>query len=327
MINSVASKSPYNISFCQRALKSSIQIPCIDVVFTDEANAVFAIAERNKLEIENNLSVSRQHFSDFLKREGRITADEFKDIFSNHKSTILKARKMIDESFDVDVMPEDIARIAIRVSDYIKEKWGDVRIISVGTSPAALAEQLALMGNDVIFLPLSNFRKIDDAEENAVVNRNLSIAMNFLKYKGLTNDGKTNLILDFKSSKENSTLDNVYYYISKEFSDIPEEKFQKVSLADLLNEAFEDGSDFEKRRISYFINDISCSCIEEYSNVPHFYIRPEKYISRQEAENTVYPYQKSNTEIYEQFEKFSRPLARAFSLCSIYEIQKKLNNI
>ena len=233
---------------------------------------------------------------------------------------------MCDSSYYTETLPEDIARISLKVCDYLKDNFSDCRIISVGTSPAVLTEQLELMGMDVIFLPFSNFRQFNGEDIDDEVRRNISIVMDFIRHKGLNNDGKVNLILDYKSSNDFGTLDNIHNLICSEFPDIPIERIKKMVLSDLIDFACQNSSEFNKKRNSYFMGDVSCSTIEELTNVPHFYIIPDEHMSLSEIKSTIFPNKKPESELFEKFETFSRPLARAFSLCSFHEIQKRLNN-
>ena len=68
------------------------------------------------------------------------------------------------------------------------------------------------------------------------------------------------------------------------------------------------------------------SFAELISNVPHFpvLLRAQKIYST--IPNTITIDEKTNEEIFKEFEEYSQPLARAFSLCTMHEINKIRGN-
>ena len=68
--------------------------------------------------------------------------------------------------------------------------------------------------------------------------------------------------------------------------------------------------------------DMETSKIENISNIPHFpvvYFIPDGY----DADEIFDTKNKTEQEIFRAFEEYSKPLARAFSLCTMHEINKK----
>ena len=153
MINIISQINPCNISFGQKAGQCLYSAAENIVAVREQPRFLTVPNSPVYLKVKNDRASENQFFEDFIKRGGRISKEEYDDIVKNHKSAIIKAKQMCEGLYYTDTQPEDAARISLKVSDYIKEHFPDCRIISVGTSPAVLTEQLELMGMDVIFLP------------------------------------------------------------------------------------------------------------------------------------------------------------------------------
>ena len=80
----------------------------------------------------------------------------------------------------------------------------------------------------------------------------------------------------------------------------------------------------EKQKLKQAAKNIEHDCayshMQYFSNVPHFDIiqRTHNYY-----DEYIEPYNKTNEEIFEEFEKFSNPLARAFVFSVFDEINEK----
>ncbi|MGM9993397.1 MAG: hypothetical protein ACI37R_01560 [Candidatus Avigastranaerophilus sp.] len=308
------------ISFSGKPVEKSKTEASLSETFSLEKDKTLPRCSLNMQRVYTDIAGEYKYFSKFLSKSGRLTREEYDDIIKNHKAAIMKAARFCDKSLFNSTTPENLAEIATAVNSYLKDTYGDYRIISVGTSPSALTEQLELMGNDVIFLPCSNlmFFSLNDNKPNEV--KNLNIILDFLQRKGLKNDDKTNLIIDYCSSGK--TLDSIYSFITQKFDDIPFSKFKKISLARLLDGCFKDETAEQRKKIKDFLQDISNSTVTECTNMPHFHIVSALYCSQRERESTIFPFNKNTEEIYTEFDNFSRPLGRAFSLCTFNEIQK-----
>ena len=71
-------------------------------------------------------------------------------------------------------------------------------------------------------------------------------------------------------------------------------------------------------------HDAQYSDSESISNVPHFHVFDQKNAGKI---NHISSEGKKQKQLFKEFDEFSRPTARAFSLCAIHEANKMINNI
>ena len=218
--------------------------------------------ETIKAQILSQKDDEERFFKNFLKKDGKLTREEYLDIKNNHPSIIMKAGNYCNK-YNGDIRPIDLAQITLKIDEYFKNKYKNYRIISIGTSPAPITEQLANMGNDVVFLPVSGIRCLDDSQyKNQEYINQMELLMHYLESKNI-NDGKLNLVLDYASSGK--TL-GVLTDAIKQYFMFPFNQIQKLSLSDVL---FSSGA-INNPNAGLFYEDIRLSFIDEISNVPHF---------------------------------------------------------
>ena len=256
-------------------------------------------------------------FEEFLSKEGKVTKEDYKEIKRNHPSILIKAQEFCNSCYKGKLTPYDAAVNTLRVHEYFKNNYKNYRIISLGTSPSPITEQLMNMGHDVIFLPISGlrigYRQNKTCLENMAEMRTL---MQYLDKKDI-DDGKLNIVLDFASSGK--TL-NITTKFIKEYFGFNHKTLAKVSLGDRILDFY-----YDEHR-NNFIKDAIGSKIEEIANMPHYPVTPmgiELYNSEGDEDTTIiFDKDTPRQEYFDEFESFSMPLARAFALCTMAEIEK-----
>ena len=267
-----------------------------------------------KQEIENSLN-ERRFFNEFLSRPSKLTKEEYEDIKQNHPSILAMARNYVKRNFKSEFAPEELAIIVDKVDKYLKNNYKNYKIISLGTSPAALCEQLSALGHDIIYVPVSGLQNYITGEYTLDELPNLKTVLDYVKSKN-TDDNKNTIILDYVSSGK--TLNTMGSLISQ-YCNIPREKICKLSLGNLLTESFKDVSFFDKAPKSSFSEAVGFCEVDQISNVPHFSVTPEADREYENKEYTIKAEDKTKEELFREFENYSSPLARAFSLCAMQE--------
>ena len=262
-----------------------------------------------KTDIDIQKLQEQDSFEEFMDRKGKVTKEEFKDIVKNHPSTLLKAQKFAKMLYVGETTPEEMAKIAISTSEFLNKEFKNYRIISLGTSPAPLTEQLQNLGHEVVFLPASALSWCCDSLE-------MNTLMEYLKSKNI-NDGKLNIILDYTSSGQ--TLSEMTGNIKKKFH-LNSKKIKQLSLNDVFHYLHKTS---HIKTWNYY-KDLFDSAAENISNVPHFPVSSSgvsKYRNSNKA-GTIYMNGLTKEEVFREFENYSTPLARCFSLCTMAEIDK-----
>ena len=275
------------------------------------------LAVQKKAEIALQKMNEERFFEEFLLKDGKVTKEEYENIQKNHPSVLLKAQELCNNRYSGKATPYDVAVNTLRVDKYLKNIYKNYRIISLGTSPSPITEQLINMGHEVVFLPISGLRLGYRQDKTSLENlAELRALMQYLDKKDI-DDGKLNVVLDFASSGK--TL-NITTKFIKEYFGFNHRKLTKVSLGGRILDYYYD----EAR--NNFIHDVINSKIEDISNVPHYPVTPmriESYNDEGDEETTIiFDKNTPKQELFEEFEEYSTPLARAFALCTMDEIDK-----
>ena len=273
-------------------------------------------AQRRKFIIHDIRYKDIDYFDKFLAKKGRVSKEEFEEIKRYHPSLFSMAQRYCMENFYGRTTPNDLAHVTIDVDNYLKSNFKNYRIISLGTSPAPISEQLASMGNEVIFVPVSGMRYYRDSKIEEFPE--LETLMHYLDFKNI-NDGKLNILIDYTAS--GATLKAMGEVI-KEYFKMDDDKVKTVSITD---DIIRELSTLAQRRV---LSDMANSDMEKISNVPHFPITPHE-IGRYDfldKKNTIYLKNYPKENIFEVFDNSSTPLARTFSLCTMNQCDKMLNN-
>lgn len=284
---------------------------------------LFKIKSRIKEEREEKI------FQQFLEREGKISKKEYYYIKNKYPFILDKAVDMVIENNYSYTTPSEMAKFAVNAKNYLdncdKLKEKNYCIISIGTSPAPLTETLKNLGCNVIFLPISGIRFTNETDkENVKKNNNLKLSLEYAKEKSkelnLTKDTEY-IVLDYAFSRK--TLNTVSQSIYENNYIATKEKVWDISLAQLMNAIYKSNEvplkikstpESIEQFLSEFDDDLYCSDFTPLCNVPHFYLDDEKNKSRL---GSVSSSKKSKKELFEEFDKYSKPLARCYSLCTL----------
>lgn len=289
-----------------------------DIKSYNELSFLSKTSRINKAKIEAGMCREAELFSEFLEKEGKVTKEEYEDIKKNHPSFFLRAQKYCKNFYYGESSAYDAAQVALLADEYFKNNFKNYRIISLGTSPAPIAEQLAAMGHDVVFLPVSGLRNYNSKTDTLEELPELRAVMQYLDTKNI-DDGKLNIVFDFTDS--GSTLRAVARIIKKYFS-LKNSKITKISINDdVIESAY-------TRSTEKYLHDAACCDVEQISNVPHFPVVSNE-VARYDfigKNDTLYLKNIAKQELFRQFDNYSSPLARAFSLCTMREIDKLVNN-
>jgi adenylate kinase family enzyme len=271
----------------------------------------------NQLNLQSAKNSEDEAFEDFLFEFGKLSKEEYDDIIKNHPSFITKADKYIEKYYNGKCMPKDFATIVVKMHNYFNKNYKNDRIISVGTSPATLTEQLEALGHKVVYIPISNMHTVT-LNPKFFNSESLRTVLKYAKSKNL-NDGKQNLVLDFTMT--GTTLSKITNYL-REYCKIENSKIRGLSLNVLLDLVLNNTSENQQEIKEEYLNDLFCSNVGTISNVPHYSIfATNSESSKKDNDNKEENYK----ERFKSFEQYSYPLARAYSLCTMHEVQKILH--
>ncbi len=282
--------------------------------------------------IQFGKSCDEKKYSDFKTRQSKVTKEEFEQIKRNSPSILFQAYKTIDENKynKFDVMPDTIARCALGLKNFLDFDTKDnYTLLSIGASPDMLSGAMKELGCDVVFCPASNVSEVLGEDENCeyIIQRypNFKIILDYLNSKGINaknyNDTDRKIVLfDYYSSGK--TL-RIFEKLLKEYMGINPENIVKYDIIDTLDIAnaynqYKNKEDLLSPQEKYAImNDLSMQMT--LSNTPHFSVIDNE---RNKKEGYINPLNKSCEEIFYEFENHSEPLARAYSLCVLNELDK-----
>ncbi len=286
----------------------------------NNVNFSFCSNSIQKQEIELQINKEKKFFVDFLDANGKVTKEEYEDIVKNHPMALMKMREYCDRDYCGCTTPEGLAQVVLETDRLLKEKYPDARIISIGTSPSPITEQLQYLGHEIIFIPVSGFRRYNPDNKMITECPNFKILTKYIKSKKINND-KLNVVLDFTSTGQ--TLKNMKQFI-KDICKIKDKNIKAISINNLLHSSYSYKHQIENQDVPIddCLLDMQSSIIERISNVPHFSVVYRKLVDDIDYIN-IDVTNKTEQQIFREFEDYSRPLARAFSLCTMHEINKK----
>ena len=252
----------------------------------------------------------------FLDKGGRLTKEQFDDFKKAYPRAISTFEREISD--ETSLQPNLFAKAAIairKMADY-ERKIDDPRIIAIGTSPAAIANVMELMGSDVTYLPISGFSGFyslytydDSMSMFKDQSQNAKICFDYLKSKGFEGDcdGKPVIILDYSNS--GNTLYNTRLML-EERNNIKQDNIITFSVGKILS-AYSQIFDFEllsrKEQIELDRN-MFYEHVAKISSTPHFELDNDYSDLGQE-------------EIFYNFENFKNPLARKFAACAYNKVE------
>lgn len=154
------------------------------------------------IDFESTVDPSKyeQYYQYFAYSKGYVTREDFerfKEFVNQNPAFINFAKNKLGQPPCITTKPEELAVVSKEVSEHLNKKYGEnnYRIISIGRSPAAIAQQLYLTGHDVVFFPISGIDQWYSAEA-----LNKFPGLKYIKgilEKANLNDGKKNILTDY----------------------------------------------------------------------------------------------------------------------------------
>ena len=134
------------------------------------------------------------------------------------------------------------------------------------------------------------------------------------------NSTKFNIVTDYCST--GTTL-----FLAKElllqYNKVPKEKLGKREVQTLLRAGIDFDENIMKKKplinidtVLGAVSDMTHQRYEYISNVPHFHIDDSQNLQ----EGCISSKDKTNEELFKEFDNYSTPLARAFNLCALNEV-------
>ena len=274
----------------------------------------------------------KKGFETFLKKPGKGSRMEYNDIKKNHPDYIRMAREYLEGQPQTFSSVHELALVTKNIDEYIKWEYGNEnhRLISIGTSPAPICQILECLGEEVIYLPISGVKNVKKDEIFDDDKSNVSILLDYLKSQGIDDKDKINLVIDLAPPNQygqiirGRTLAFVCDLIEDEF-DLPKNKVVAFPIQHLIyrdvprNFKTKEETTLEQARKNVFM-DINFSNSAYFSNVPHFNLSKTKGLHEHLKIRSVIPDNKTNEEIFEEFENFSQKRARATTLVALDDI-------
>ena len=157
-------KNNFNFAFCAN-LRSN---------YDSYLRSALAESYDNRIEYE---------FNSFINRAGKVDFGEFCDISSRNPQILKMAQEQLNlKEEGIKCTPKTVANAALILKQFLDNKYGDnYRLISVGTSPACIAEVMSALGVDVVFAPISSLSNYIDDDLNESICSNLVNKPNVLK--------------------------------------------------------------------------------------------------------------------------------------------------
>ncbi|MBQ9245846.1 hypothetical protein IJ182_06230 [bacterium] len=316
----------FNGLFSSRKMKENK--PSFDVNIKKRINNLAAgfvttSAICNKAEVEKNRYESIISHEPFFKEKGKITWEAYNRVKENSPELILKAKRYTYEmlkSTKTYTSPDKVARLVQALNKKISN---DVKIISIGTSPSFITEPMSETGKDVTIVPISNAnlcRGFSSLHDYFEYYPNLKLVGEYLKYKGITKDeikDRNVIILDYSSSGR--TLQIVKRLVN-EYCGIPDENIQLKDISELIEETINTNTTLSDVSSEKIKKDIFNQKVEKTTNVAHFSIFNDRY--NRKEKDSISARKKEKTELFKEFDDFSKPSARAYQLCVLDEISK-----
>lgn len=275
-----------------------------------------------------------EFFKTFLNKKGKISKKEYAEIIKKHPSAIIKAQKLLEKEKPTQSSPKEVAQAARKLKEkYDKEYKNGYIIASIGTSPSPITEVMSVLGSDVIFIPASGLGRIETSKNYIFRNQYPTVAsrltnvqhiINYAKKNGIKRNRKETLILlDYCNS--GTSLSNLCDIFIEEKLYTPERIHDKSILNDLIETTNlkVHNSDFRLEEYANIAHDMYYSNSEKVSNVPHFYVYEQE---NQIGLGSISAEGKKPNKLFKEFDEYSQPLARAFSLCVIHEAMKLEHN-
>ncbi len=261
--------------------------------------------------------------------EGRVQKDQYEKLIKEFPDSIKAIDKILDGELIYTIKPEQHAKAALLLNNCVEP---NSRVLAVGTSPASIANIMELLGQDVVYLPISHFRSAYETyfnynpdpeknkEEFCPKTDNLKTCSRYLASKGIEGDceGKKIYVMDY--SLTGNTIKNMKTFL-KHFNGLEDENIVLMSVLDTLkankmlascDEKFNRGMIPSIEDIDNLQDQMFYGTIGRLSSTPHFGLE----INRIDI---------PDEEIFYDFEHYTNPLARQF-VTSAYDKAKKIQS-
>ncbi len=263
----------------------------------------------------------------------RLTKEKFDEIYKNYPMMCDMAYDETQSEEMLCASPSSCANAAVTLKNHFDKKYGidGYKIISIGTEPSIICEIMKLMGADTVMLPISGLKNPDiskydwksDEPFESSIKDNIYIALNYLIKNGVINTfDKKFILVDFAYS--GATIKVMHNFL-KYLIQIDEDKIIDCSLIDALRalqneeESFVDEVDVDMIEEDMMHSDIADCC-----NVPHFNIN-DFYNENAYGDNYVSSKNKTEQEVFDEFDKYNRTDAWVYLLASMSFVQKILD--
>lgn len=286
------------------------------------AQSPFFKKNEKPLQLLTSFLEEERFFREFLRKKGKVTQEELEDIIKKHPGTIIKAQKFLERTLETNITPKEIAKAAYWLKKFYDEYYKDgCTIVSVGTSPAPITEVMSALGSKVVFLPASDLKKIPHYKEiygsDYIEKTNLRYMLEYANLQGINPQNTDEIILlDYSNTGE--SLENLAKVLTEQKM-CKKEKLKTNSILDYLKLfMLPEGTNglLSEKEYNNIESDMYDSRFESISNIPHFYVS--------DKDNNGYGHwvlakNKPMSQLFKEFDEYSLPLARAFSLCCLHE--------
>ena len=272
----------------------------------------------------------KQLFNAFLKKKGKVSKKEYNEIIKKHPSIITQAYKLIEENKPTKTTPAQLAHAAVELKKRYDEQYkGKYTIVSMGTSPAPIAEIMSALGSKVVFLPASGVNQLKNdplyifrSKYPTIASRypNVRYIIDYAKKNGINYSNKDFILLLDYCYRGRSLEKMCDIFIEEEI--VKPDLLHDCSILDDLSKLTNSevaNSPFSMEDYTNIANDMENALFQNISNVPHFYL-PEETGNHELG--YVYSTGKTKRQLFKEFDEYSNPFARAFALCSIHEAMK-----
>ena len=288
----------------------------------------------SSLDVQSKTLAEDKVFSDFLTKTGKVSLAEFEDVALNHPRTLTKCYEICGQE-RLYATPASTAKFAISLKNYFDDLYGkdNYLVVSLGTSPAPICETMQNIGTKTIFLPVTGLGRLhkvlqDNPIEGTIANNypNVQALMDYADLKGLKDNLGHVVLLDYENCGYSlKRMEQIFL----ERGDIEAEKIHKCSVMDALSEILKNQDTtkpwaLDAMSVDDLKFDMSLNKSERISNVPHFEVNHNNY-DNNFIENDITDLIGPSEDLFKRFDDFSKPNARAWSLCSLNEAKKLLN--
>ncbi|MBQ4646520.1 MAG: hypothetical protein IJB79_04145 [Candidatus Gastranaerophilales bacterium] len=309
-----------------KALRASKRKTTQSPTSTNESSLAIYCPQNTQIAL--NTQKEDDYFKFFINKKGKVTKKEYDEVIKKHPRTLVLSKKLCEDiQKRTNSSPETIGKIAHELKKFYDKEYGKYTIISVGTSPAPVTEVMQNLGSKVIFLPITGLRELE--QNHLYFNRvnyptlaskheNLQAIMDYCTKKGITKkDTEAIIILDLCASGKSA---RIIKQLLVERKDLDEDKIFVHDLTKTL-EFIKDNSDSDLTpyEIDWLDADMRMSRCAKLCNVAHFYYDNS---GKNSSKCIVRKPNETNLSLFNRFQSFSQPNARAWALCSTHEAMK-----